>query len=200
MALKRGEAHIAGAHLLDEKTGEYNVSHIQKFLPSTPILVVGLVRRIQGLIVKKSNPKNVRDFKDLIRPDVLFVNRQRGSGTRMLLDFELKKLDISSNEITGYTREQYTHLSVAADVASGIADVGLGILAASKALDLHFIPIGEEQYDLIIPKEFYLLPNIQALISVMTHRDFSTSITQYGGYTCNKSGQILKELPNRQKQ
>ena len=197
MALKRGEAHIAGAHLLDEETGEYNLSYIQQFLPSTPILVIGLVRRIQGLIVKKSNPKNIRHFMDLIRPDVLFVNRQRGSGTRMLLDFELKKLNISSNQINGYPREQYTHLSVAADVASGIADVGLGILAASKALDLDFIPIGEEQYDLIIPKEFYSLPNIQALLSVMAHSDFSTSIIRYGGYTCNKSGQILKELPIR---
>ena len=134
---------------------------------------------------------------DLIRPDVLFVNRQRGSGTRMLLDFELKKLNISSNQINGYPREQYTHLSVAADVASGIADVGLGILAASKALDLDFIPIGEEQYDLIIPKEFYSLPNIQALLSVMAHSDFATSIIRYGGYTCNKSGQILNELPIR---
>ena len=197
MALKRGEAHIAGAHLLDEETGEYNLSYIQQFLPSTPILVIGLVRRIQGLIVKKSNPKNIRHFMDLIRPDVLFVNRQRGSGTRMLLDFELKKLNISSNQINGYPREQYTHLSVAADVASGIADVGLGILAASKALDLDFIPIGEEQYDLIIPKEFYSLPNIQALLSVMAHSDFATSIIRYGGYTCNKSGQILNELPIR---
>lgn len=197
MALKRGEAHIAGAHLLDEETGEYNLSYIQQFLPSTPILVIGLVRRIQGLIVKKTNPKNIRHFMDLIRPDVLFVNRQRGSGTRMLLDFELKKLNISSNQLNGYPREQYTHLSVAADVASGIADVGLGILAASKALDLDFIPIGEEQYDLIIPKEFYSLPNIQALLSVMAHSDFSTSIIRYGGYTCNKSGQILKELPIR---
>ncbi len=134
---------------------------------------------------------------DLIRPDVLFVNRQRGSGTRMLLDFELKKLNISINQINGYPREQYTHLSVAADVASGIADVGLGILAASKALDLDFIPIGEEQYDLIIPKEFYSLPNIQALLSVMAHSDFATSIIRYGGYTCNKSGQILNELPIR---
>ena len=197
MALKRGEAHIAGAHLLDEETGEYNLSYIQQFLPSTRILVIGLVRRIQGLIVKKTNPKNIRHFMDLIRPDVLFVNRQRGSGTRMLLDFELKKLNISSNQINGYPREQYTHLSVAADVASGIADVGLGILAASKALDLDFIPIGEEQYDLIIPKEFHSLPNIQALLSVMAHSDFSTSIIRYGGYTCNKSGQILKELPIR---
>ncbi|MBH74514.1 MAG: molybdopterin biosynthesis protein [Dehalococcoidia bacterium] len=197
MALKRGEAHIAGAHLLDEETGEYNLSYIQQFLPSTPILVIGLVRRIQGLIVKKSNPKNIRHFMDLIRPDVLFVNRQRGSGTRMLLDFELKKLNISSNQINGYSREQYTHLSVAADVASGIADVGLGILAASKALDLDFIPIGEEQYDLIIPKEFYSLPNIQALLSVMAHSDFATSIIRYGGYTCNKPGQILNELPIR---
>lgn len=197
MALKRGEAHIAGAHLLDEETGEYNLSYIQQFLPSTPILVIGLVRRIQGLIVKKTNPKNIRHFTDLIRPDVLFVNRQRGSGTRMLLDFELKKLNISSNQINGYPREQYTHLSVAADVASGIADVGLGILAASKALDLDFIPIGEEQYDLIIPKEFYSLPNIQALLSVMAHSDFATSIIRYGGYTCNKSGQILRELPIR---
>ena len=197
MALKRGEAHIAGAHLLDEETGEYNLSYIQQFLPSTPILVIGLVRRIQGLIVKKSNPKNIRHFTDLIRPDVLFVNRQRGSGTRMLLDFELKKLNISSNQINGYPREQYTHLSVAADVASGIADVGLGILAASKALDLDFIPIGEEQYDLIIPKEFHSLPNIQALLSVMAHSDFATSIIRYGGYTCNKSGQILNELPIR---
>ena len=197
MALKRGEAHIAGAHLLDEETGEYNLSYIQQFLPSTPILVIGLVRRIQGLIVKKSNPKNIRHFMDLIRPDVLFVNRQRGSGTRMLLDFELKKLNISSNQINGYSREQYTHLSVAADVASGIADVGLGILAASKALDLDFIPIGEEQYDLIMPKEFYSLPNIQALLSVMAHSDFATSIIRYGGYTCNKSGQVLNELPIR---
>ena len=196
MALKREEAHIAGSHLLDEKTGNYNISYVQQFLPVTPVFIVGLVRRIQGLMVRKSNPKKIQGFADLVRPDILFVNRQKGSGTRMLLDFELKKLNISAQEINGYNREQYTHLSVAADVASGIADVGLGILAASKALDLTFLPIGEEQYDFIIPQIFYSLPNVQSLISLIKDSEFTDAITKYGGYTSNKPGQILRELPD----
>ena len=141
IALRRGEAHFAGSHLLDEDTGEYNLSYIHRYLAGQPVVVVNLAHRVQGLMVAKDNPKDIASLEDLARADVSFVNRQRGSGTRVLLDYKLKERGIGLEMIRGYEREEYTHLAVAADVSGGTADVGLGILAAARALDIGFVPL-----------------------------------------------------------
>lgn len=194
IAIKRGEAHIAGTHLLDEQTGEYNVPFIKKILPEKSIVLVNLVYRIQGLIVKKGNPKNIKGFEDLIRDDVVFINRQAGSGTRLLLDKNLKELGIDPSKIRGYENEEYTHMGVAQAVASGKADVGLGIYASAKALDLDFIPVAEERYDIVIPKEFLNLEIIQAFLDVINNdKKFKEAVLSLGGYDVRDMGKIMFE-------
>jgi putative molybdopterin biosynthesis protein len=141
MALKTGETHMAPTHLLDMETGEYNVSYIKKYLPDKKIALVKCVNRIQGFMVEEGNPKNITKFEDLKRKDIKFVNRQRGSGTRLLLDYNLNNLNIDINNINGYYREEFTHLAVAAAVAAGDADVGLGVYSAAKMMGLSFIPV-----------------------------------------------------------
>ncbi|MDP3049438.1 MAG: molybdopterin biosynthesis protein, partial [Thermodesulfovibrionales bacterium] len=155
MALKKGEAHIAGTHLLDEDTGEYNVSSIKRFLSDRRIILVNLVYREQGLLVLKGNPKNIKGFEDLTREDVVFINRQAGAGTRLLTDKHLRECRIKPEDVKGYEREEYTHMGVASAVLTGIADTGLAILASAKALGLDFIPVAKERYDLAVPFEFY---------------------------------------------
>lgn len=154
MAMRRGEAHIAGVHLLDEETGEYNVPYVKRYLDSKDYALVNLVHREQGLIVAPGNPKGIQGISDLVKPGVSFVNRQRGAGTRILLDLELKRLGISEDQISGYEHEEYTHMGVAASVANSVADVGLGIRSAARALGLDFVPVAWERYDLLMTKEF----------------------------------------------
>ena len=129
IALGRCEAHFAGSHLLDEETGEYNIAYIRRILPDLPVVLLGFVQREQGLLVPKGNPKGIHSLADLTRPDVVFINRQRGAGTRVLLDFRLRQQGIDAGQIQGYDRQEYTHLTVAAAVASGAADTGMAILA-----------------------------------------------------------------------
>src|SRR5262249_55216058 len=147
--------HLAGSHLLDVETGEYNLSYVRRMLDGRAVVVMTLVYRDQGLIVPGGNPKGIRTLDDLMRDDVLFVNRQKGAGTRVLLDYKLAQMGADPLHVRGYEREEYTHLAVAATVAGGAADVGLGILAAARALELDFVPLLKERYDLIIPREFY---------------------------------------------
>lgn len=199
LALQRGEAHLAGSHLLDEETGEYNIGYIQRLL--TPhgvrVVVLGFVNRVQGLIVPKGNPKGVTMLDDLLRPDVVFVNRQRGAGTRVLIDYELKRRQLNPRQIQGYERQEYTHLAVAAAVKSGAADCGLGIMAAARALDLAFIPLLTERYDLIIPVEQYessLLQPLLTLIRADTAHSFRQAVTALGGYETTQMGQVIAEL------
>lgn len=191
MALKRGEAHMAGMHLLDPETGEYNVSYIRRYLPGAKIILVNLVYRQQGLMVAKGNPKGIKHIGDLKRKDVLFINRQRGAGTRLLLDLKLKELGISSDQINGYEREEYTHMAVAASVAGGSADAGLGILAAANALDLDFIPISQERYDLAVPEEYYNLNPIQKVLRTAVSNDFKKKVEALGGYDTSKTGSVI---------
>lgn len=194
IAIKRGEAHIAGTHLLDEETGEYNVSFIKKILPEKPVILVNLVYRIQGLIVKKGNPKKIRGLEDLVREDVVFINRQAGSGTRLLLDKWLRELGINSSDVRGYENEEYTHMGVAQAVASGKADAGLGILASAKALNLDFIPVAEERYDIVIPKEFLDLSIIRAFLEVIRKDiEFKKAVLNLGGYDIRDMGKIMFE-------
>ncbi len=194
LALARGEAHLAGSHLLDEETGEYNISYIRRYLAGTAVRVIGFVRREQGLIVPRGNPKGIRSLADLTRPDVNFINRQRGAGTRVLLDFRLKQAGINSRQIQGYERQEFTHLAVAAAVASGAADCGPGILAAARALDLDFVPLDHERYDLIIPVHFCATPLLAPLLALLGERDFQARVAALGGYTTAEMGQILAEV------
>ncbi len=191
MAVKRGEAHCAGTHLLDEETGDYNVSYIKRLLPNRPVVLVNLVYREQGLIVAKGNPHNITGLEDLTKDGISFVNRQRGAGTRILLDYKLKQLGIDPEEIHGYKHEEYTHMAVAAAVAGGAASAGLGIKAAAKALDLDFISVVEERYDLCIPAEYWDTPVIQRLLSVIRLPEFQQQVEALGGYDLRDCGKIM---------
>ena len=194
MALARGEAHLAGSHLLDEESGEYNLSYIRRFLKGRSVVVVNLVQRIQGLILPRGNPKQIGALHDLTRDDVTFLNRQRGSGTRLLLDYKLRELGIEADDILGYDREEYTHLAVAAAVAGGRADVGLGILSAANAMGLDFVPLLSEQYDLVIPREHYDSENVQFVLETIRSDAFKAEVDALGGYDTASMGQVVAEL------
>ena len=194
VAIRKGEAHIAGTHLLDEATGEYNVPYIKKMLGDKKMLLVNLVYREQGFMVLKGNPKNIRGFGDLLRRDVCFINRQGGSGTRLLTDKHLRELNISPQQVNGYEREEYTHMGVASAVLSGVADTGMGILAAAQALDLEFIPVAKERYDLLVPTAFAELPHITALLGIIrSSTEFRNLVTALGGYDITDMGKLLYE-------
>jgi putative molybdopterin biosynthesis protein len=194
VALRRGEAHLAGSHLLDPDTGEYNLSYVEKYLPDTPVVLVTLVGRDQGLIVKPGNPKRLRTLADLGQPGITFVNRQRGAGTRVLLDFEIGKIGLGPEEIRGYDREEYTHLAVAAAVASGLADCGLGIAAAARALDLDFIQLFRERYDLIIPHVYYTSPLLRPLLDRLHDARFREQVAALPGYDVSAMGDVVAEM------
>ena len=194
MAIKRGEAHLAGTHLLDEETGEYNISFIKKYLNNIPLQLINLTYREQGLLVPKGNPKGVTGFEDLTRNDICFINRQRGAGTRLLTDMHLKKLVINPDQINGYDREEYTHMNVASAVASNNADTGLAIRAAALALDLDFIPVAQERYDLILPKSYLNDPKVIALLeTIRKNNDFRQTVESLGGYDLRDCGNLMYE-------
>ena len=193
IALRRGEAHFAGSHLLNPETGEYNISYIRQYMPNILVKVIALVKREQGLIVKKGNPKGIKSLRDLSKPQVQFVNRQRGAGTRVLLDYHLNLMSIPQNSIVGYSQEEYTHLGVAAAIASGRADCGLGIAAAAQALDLDFIPLFQERYDLVIPKEHAESKLLAPLFGLMTDSAFRKAVSQLIGYDVSVIGKIILE-------
>jgi putative molybdopterin biosynthesis protein len=194
MAIKRGEAHLAGTHLLDEETGEYNISFIKKFLPDVSLQLINLTYREQGLLVPKGNPMAIKDFNDLAREDVRFINRQRGAGTRLLTDMHLNRLEIGPEKVNGYDREEYTHMNVASAVASGNADIGLAIRAAAVALDLDFIPVAEERYDLILPKVHLDDPKISTLLkTIHGNEEFRRTVENLGGYNLRDSGKVMYE-------
>ena len=194
IALRRGEAHLAGSHLLDEATNEYNVSFIHRYLPDIPVVLVNLVSRIQGMMVPPGNPLSIHALEDLVRPEVSFVNRQRGSGTRVLLDYKLKELGIPPEQVTGYEREEYSHLAVAAAVKSGSTSTGLGILSAATALGLEFVPLLDERYDLVIPRVHYESHLLQPLLTLLQNEDFRQEVDALGGYRTEQMGRIMAEL------
>ena len=195
MAIKKGMCHLAGSHLLDTENGTYNISYIQRYLPELSagnrIRLVNLVFREQGLIVPPGNPKQIRGIEDLGREDVSLINRQGGSGTRILLDYRLQALNMDPAGINGYTNEEFTHMSVAVAVLGGSADVGLGIYAAAKALELDFIPVVTEQYDLVIPQDYFETPNIQLLLDTIRTAEFQKRVRSLGGYGTEKTGEVL---------
>lgn len=191
MALRRGEAHIAPIHLLDEASGRYNVDYIKRYLPNVEMALIKGLKRIQGIMVKKGNPKDIKDFKDLTREDVQFVNRQRGAGTRILLEYILSQKGIAADNIIGYDREMTTHMAVAAAVSSGSADAGLGVLSAAKAMNLDFIPVGNEEYDFAVPISYLKLPMIELFIEILKSEEFAKELELLGGYTLESAGEIV---------
>jgi putative molybdopterin biosynthesis protein len=191
MAIKRGVCHLAGTHLLDTEDGSYNVSYLAKYLPDTPVKLVHLVQRDQGLIIRPGNPKKIKGIEDLGRKDLSFINRQVGSGTRILLDYKLKELNIKASTINGYQNEEFTHMAVAVTVLSGAADAGLGIHAAAKALNLEFIPVVTEQYDLVIPLEYFETAPIQILLEIINSQKFKQQVQALGGYSTANTGKVI---------
>ena len=194
LAIRKGTCHMAGSHLLDTETGQYNISYIERYIPNMDVTVFHLVLRDQGLIITKGNPKAIKGVQDLVREDVMFVNRQAGSGTRVLFDYKLNQAGISSDQIQGYDHEEFTHMAVAVDILSGAADCGMGIHAAARALDLDFIPIEQEQYDLIVPTRMLDQPNIQSALNTMSSDNFRKRVAALGGYDPSRSGERFAEV------
>lgn len=188
MALERREADIAGTHLIDTVTGEYNIPYIKKLFPNETVVVINLVQRMQGLMIAPRNPKHIVSILDLTRPDVTFVNRQKGSGTRVLLDAQLRKAGIKSASIKGYEREENTHVSVAAAVAQGHADAALGAQSAAFNARLDFIPMLKERYDLAILKENLVNPAVQRVIEVIRQESFHNMLASIPGYDLTDTG------------
>lgn len=194
VALQRGEAHLAGSHLLDPETGEYNLSYIRQYLRAHAVKVVGFVERQQGLLVKRGNPRGIHSLQDLARPEITFINRQRGAGTRVLLDYHLSQLGIAPEAIRGYNQEEFTHLAVAVAVASHRADCGLGIAAAAQALDLDFAPLFQEHYELVIPAEFYSEPLLEPLLEILEEDAFRRAVVGLPGYDVRRMGSLIAEV------
>ena len=190
MAIRNNESHIAGIHLLDEQTGRYNVHYVEKFLENSSCQLVHLAMRQQGLMVMPGNIKGITGLSDLVRPDITFINRQRGSGTRVLLDYEMGKANISSAQVTGYEKEVGTHMAVAASIAAGTVDTGLGVKAAALALGLEFIPIAEEQYDLLL-NFAHNDERLQAILDILKDEEFRSEVERLGGYDLRNAGRLI---------
>ena len=191
MAIRRGEAHAAGCHLLNTETGAYNVSFIKKYFPKGGVKLIRCVGRQQGLMVAKGNPLNIQRFADISKEGVRYVNRQRGSGTRILTDYLCKQENLDAAAIYGYDREEMTHTSVAAQIVSGSADAGMGIYSAAKLYDLDFVPICIEEYDIIIPDHAWETPMVQEMIETMKSEAFKEKLLALGGYTVENPGEII---------
>ncbi|MCD4714768.1 MAG: molybdopterin biosynthesis protein [Clostridiales bacterium] len=192
MAMRKKECHIAPIHLIDEITGIYNISSVQKMFPTGGMSLIKGASRLQGLMVKKGNPKGINEFADLTREDIVFVNRQRGAGTRQLLDFELKKRNIPTGDIEVYHREMTTHMAVAVAVLSEGTDVGLGIYSAAETMGLDFIPVGYESYDFLVRNESLEEPGVKHFIEVLQSEEFRNKLREIGGYISEQSGDIIQ--------
>ncbi|MGB8991137.1 MAG: molybdopterin biosynthesis protein, partial [Desulfobaccales bacterium] len=193
LALRQGRAHLGGSHMLDPETNTYNVPFIERHLAGVPLKLINLAWRQQGLMVSPGNPKHLQSVMDLVRPGVRFINRQRGAGTRLLLDYLLTEAGLDPGRVQGYDREEYTHMAVAVNVFAGTADVGLGILAAARALGLDFIPLLPERYDLVVPETTFADPRFRTLLEVIRSREFQAAAAALGGYDLKDCGTILWE-------
>ena len=191
-ALKSGSCHLAGMHLLDEDTGDFNFSFLDKFLPDGDVELINLAIRHQGIIVPRGNPKNIKGVADLRGGNIRFINRQRGAGTRILFDWHLKQEGMTPADVCGYDKEESTHMAVAVNVLTGAADCGMGIFAAAQALNLDFVPLARERYDLAIPRRFLSDPRIVAVRELLASAAFRTRIEGLGGYEVGLTGQVMK--------
>jgi putative molybdopterin biosynthesis protein len=192
VALRRNEAHVAGIHLLDTQTGDYNISYVQQHLGNVPLQLVTFAHREQGFLLKKGNPYNVQSFEDL--PRVRYVNRQRGAGTRILLDYELEKRGIRPENIAGYEHEENTHLGVAAAVASDIAHCGMGVRSAAISMGLEFVSVGWERYDMVIPTAHCEHPGVQYLLTLLQDDEFKRALGSQPGYDYRETGTVQYQV------
>jgi len=190
IALQEERAHLAGIHLLDEETSEYNYPFIKRILPGREVAIVHLAYRIQGLMYIRGNPKNINGIMDLKRPDVTFVNRQKGAGTRVLFDIQIRRLGIHPHEIRGYDREMDTHLAVGTAILHGEADVALGIEAAARSCQLDFLPLFRERYDLVMPRDNYRSKLYAPLLSTIISDEFREVVNKVGGYDTSQTGTV----------
>lgn len=191
LAMRRGECHIAPIHLLDMDTGEYNIPYVKRYFKGQKMALIKGVRRHQGFIVEKGNPKGIKDFSDLVRDDVVYVNRQRGAGTRILLDYHLNKENIEPADIKGYEREMTTHMAVASAVKTGSATTGLGIYSAAKALDLDFMEVAYEDYDFLVPFSLLEDARVKKFIQILKSDEFKRRVDELGGYGFEQTGEIV---------
>jgi putative molybdopterin biosynthesis protein len=190
-ALKSGSAMLAGSHLFDPHTGDFNFPFLAKYLPDMDLAAVNLALRHQGFIIAPGNPKGIRGVADLVRPEVRFVNRQRGAGTRILFDHHLQLAGVDPGQVAGYSHEEFTHMGVAVNVQTGAADCGMGVYAAAKALALDFLPVARERYDLIIPRAYLDDPKIQAVLAVIGTDEFKARVAALGGYETQLTGRFM---------
>jgi putative molybdopterin biosynthesis protein len=194
MAVKRSEAQMGGIHLLDSNTGQYNLPYLEKYFPNGGVVLIEGVKRIQGIMVKRGNPLGIRGFTDLSARGISFVNRQKGSGTRILFDYLCEENHMDSEKIYGYQREEYTHTGVAAQIAAGTADAGLGIFSSAKIYGLDFIPVGHEEYDILADKESLSYDKVKKFIEVLHSGQLKRRLCELGGYEVTNPGTIKKEL------
>jgi putative molybdopterin biosynthesis protein len=190
-ALNMGYTDIAWSHLFDPKTGEYNIPFLPNILTNVKPVVINLFRRDLGFLVAPKNPFHVRGFEDLTQKGVKFINRQKGSGTRVLLDHHLKRLQVTPSKINGYEKEVYTHFEVGLSILSKEADVGIGTIAVSKLLGLPFIPITQESFDMILDQSTFFEKGIQAFIEILNSQEFRNRVERLGSYDFKNSGKVL---------
>lgn len=200
LAISRGEGQLGGIHLLDEADGSYNVSFVERYFPNGGVALVECVKRTQGLMVAKDNPLNISSVADLVKEGLRYVNRQKGAGTRVLLDYLLKQNGISPQGILGYEREELTHTAVAAQIAAGSADCGLGILSAARMYGLGFVPVCEEDYELLVSLAAMQTPMVRAFLRVLSSEGFVRRLNALGGYSIGQPGRIKKIWPETQPQ
>lgn len=193
-SLYRGDVQVAAAHIWDGKTGEYNTPYVERMLPGIPAAVIRLARRIQGFYVLKGNPKSISGWEDIRRKDVSLINREAGSGSRILLDEQLKKMGLQGSMVNGYTNETFSPMALAGAIVRGHADMAIGLeMPFLKAREIEFIPIQEEQYDLIIKKDNINQPIFKAIIEIIRSEDFKMEMHGIGGYDLSEAGKVVAE-------
>ena len=193
-SLYRGEVQVATAHLWDGDTNDYNTPYVRRLLPGIPAVIIGLTRRIQGLYVARGNPLNILSWKDFTRPGLKMINREKGAGSRVLLDEHLRLLGVFGSHIDGYFNEAQSHHAVASAVGRGEANMAVGHQkAAEQVEDVDFIALQNERYDLVIKKEDLNKPVIQALLEIIRSEKFKNEFKPMGGYDLTESGRILAE-------
>jgi putative molybdopterin biosynthesis protein len=197
VSLQLREAHLAGSHLLDPDTGDFNICYLRQYIPGRSVRLVAFVHREQGLMVPRGNPHGLKSLKDISEKHVRMINRQRGSGTRVLFDYHMKNTGLPRNTFLGYEDEEYTHLGVAAAVASGRADTGLGITAAAIALELDFVPLFTERYDLVIPYDYLDGDLLAPLMEVISQKEFMVAVSALPGYDVTEMGKVIADLEVR---
>jgi len=191
ISLVQREADIAGAHLMDQESGEFNIPFVRRIMPGESVVLINLVQRIQGLMLTSGNPKRIKGIGDLRSPDITFINRQRGSGTRILLDSQLLSLGILPREVKGYEREETTHVAIASAIAQGEADVGLGAESAAISAGLDFIPLIKEKYDLILLQETLIRSQVKKAVAIIQDKSFKKMLSSLSGYDLSETGNTI---------